>query len=133
VTLLHGNQVLNTVYVHEHRSDAFLAQMSEAIGARSGDVVAFGHTHIPWQRTVGDVLFINTGSVGRPKDGDPRAGYVLLDMTTSGIRAEVVRVSYDVKRAVRGILESELPDELADYLRTGGGMPQPTTGPAPGG
>lgn len=77
MTLLHGSQVLNTVYVTEDRSDEFLAKMGASIGARAGDVVAFGHTHKAWHRVVADVNYVNTGSVGRPKDGDPRAGYVV--------------------------------------------------------
>jgi predicted phosphodiesterase len=120
ITLIHGNQVLNTVYVYEDRSDDFLTKMAESVGARSGDVVCFGHTHKPWHRVVGGVHFVNTGSVGRPKDGDPRAGYVLLDVKDGVPRMEFVRVEYDVERAARGILESELPDDFAAFLRTGG-------------
>jgi predicted phosphodiesterase len=120
VVLLHGNQVLNTVYVDEERSDDFLARAGEAVGAKAGDVVCFGHTHQPWQRVVCGVHFVNTGSVGRPKDGDPRAGYVLLDVSPGGTTLEFVRVEYDVERAARGILESTLPHDFAEYLRTGG-------------
>jgi predicted phosphodiesterase len=120
VTLLHGNHGLNTVYVFADRSDAFLENMGGAIGARTGDVVCFGHTHLPWHRVVNGVDFVNTGSVGRPKDGDPRAGYVLLDVGAEATRIEFVRVQYDVEQAARAILESELPHDFADYLRTGG-------------
>jgi predicted phosphodiesterase len=124
VVLVHGNQTLNTVYVTEDRSDDFLAKMGAALGARAGDVVAFGHTHKPFHRDVGGVHFVNTGSVGRPKDGDWRAGYVLLDM---GGRTPVVdfrRVEYDVDRAASAIRSSTLPHDFADYLTTGG-QPQP--------
>ena len=120
VTLIHGNQTLNTVYVTEDRSDDFLTAMGGAIGARRGDVVAFGHTHRPWHRIVGGVHFVNTGSVGRPKDGDWRAGYVLLHVSASTVDVEVRRVEYDVERAARAIIESSLPSEFAEYLRTGG-------------
>src|SRR5215208_4400933 len=121
VTLIHGNQVLNTVYVTEDRTDAFLAKMGAGVGAKPGDVVCFGHTHKPWHRVVGGIHFVNTGSVGRPKDGDPRAGYVLLDVDAAGsVGVEFVRVEYDVEEAARAILASELPDDFADYLRTGG-------------
>ena len=120
VTLIHGNQTLNTVYVTEDRSDDFLIAMGAAIGARRGDVVAFGHTHRPWHRALGGIHFVNTGSVGRPKDGDWRAGYVLLDVSASAVDVEVRRVEYDVERAARAIVESGLPNEFADYLRTGG-------------
>jgi predicted phosphodiesterase len=118
--LVHGNNVLNTVYVTEDRPDAFLAKMADGLGARPGDVVCFGHTHKAWQRTVSGVHFVNTGSVGRPKDGDPRAGYVRLTIDADGVRAEIVRVAYDAERAAQGILASSLPAEFADFLRTGG-------------
>jgi len=122
VTLLHGNQVLNTVYVYDDRPDSFLEKMASGVGARAGDILCFGHTHIPWHRTVGGTHFVNTGSVGRPKDGDWRAGYVLLDVSASEphVRVELVRVDYDVELAATAILESELPNDFADYLRTGG-------------
>ena len=120
IRLVHGNHALNTVYVTEDRSDEFLANMGKQMGAREGDVVCFGHTHKPFHRIVEGVHFVNTGSVGRPKDGDPRAGYVLLDVTEQGVAVEFVRVAYDVDAAARGILESTLPDDFAEYLRTGG-------------
>jgi len=127
--LLHGDQVLNTVYVHEARPDAFLEKMGMALGARSGDAVCVGHTHKPWHRVVAGIHYVNTGSVGRPKDGDWRAGYVLLDVEAdAGVRVEFVRVEYDVDRAARAIVESGLPNELADHLRTGGAAPAAMNG-----
>lgn len=120
VTLIHGNQVLNTVYVTEDRPDEFLTKMAQAVSAKAGDVVCFGHTHIPWHRTIGGIHFVNTGSVGRPKDGDWRAGYVLLTLDGAQVETEFVRVEYDVDAAAKGILDSELPDDFTEYLRTGG-------------
>lgn len=126
VTLVHGNHALNTVYVHDARPDSFLRGMASSLGARAGDVVCFGHTHIPWYRVVDDVHFVNTGSVGRPKDGDWRASYVLIDVTPSGVAVEIVRVEYDVEAAARGVLESDLPDEFAEQLRSTGVLGEPT-------
>jgi predicted phosphodiesterase len=120
VTLLHGNQTLNTVYVYEDRPDDFLRKFGAGVGARAGDVICFGHTHKPWHRVVDDVHFVNTGSVGRPKDGDWRAGYVRLDVTAVNVAVEFVRVPYDVDAAMQGILGSTLPPEFAGFLRTGG-------------
>ena len=108
------------MYVHAERSDEFLTKMAKGLGAMKGDVVAFGHTHVMWHRVVEGVHFVNTGSVGRPKDGDPRAGYVLLDVTHDGIGVEPVRLSYEVEEAAQGILESSLPSAFAEYLRAGG-------------
>lgn len=119
--LVHGNPVLNTVYWTEDRPDSFCLRMAEAAGAKAGDVIAFGHTHKPWHRVVEGIHFVNTGSVGRPKDGDWRACYVLLYMDgASEPQVEFVRVAYDIERAMRGIRESDLPDEFAEILRTGG-------------
>jgi len=126
VILVHGNQTLNTVYVHRERSDTFLEKMGAALGARPGDVVCFGHTHVPWHRVVDGVHYVNTGSVGRPKDGDWRASYVLLDVIGGNVTAEIVRVDYDVEAAARAIIASELPDDFADHLREGGAERRPT-------
>ena len=120
LTLVHGNQTLNTVYVTADRTDDFLAKMGEAVGARAGDMVAFGHTHIAFHRVVNGVHFVNTGSVGRPKDGDPRAGYVVISLGAAGPVVEFRRVAYDVEKTAKAIEGSTLPSEFADYLRTGG-------------
>jgi predicted phosphodiesterase len=121
--LLHGNPVLNTVYWTEDRSDGFCQQMAGHVSARAGDVIAFGHTHKPWHRTLEGVHFLNTGSVGRPKDGDWRAGYAMVSIDGENVNVEFVRVEYDVDRAMEGIRASELPDDFAEYLRTGGKLP----------
>jgi predicted phosphodiesterase len=118
--LVHGTPTLNTVYWTEDRPDSFCLKMAGAAGAKAGDVIAFGHTHKPWHREIEGIHFVNTGSVGRPKDGDWRAGYVLLTVADGSVRPEFVRVEYDLERGMRGIRESDLPDEFAEYLRTGG-------------
>lgn len=123
ITLVHGNQVLNTVYVHEERTDEFLAKMAVGVGARVGDVICFGHTHKPWHRELGGVHFVNTGSVGRPKDADPRAGYVLLDVAPrERVDVQFVRVEYDIERTAQAIVAVGLPSEFADFLRSGGAL-----------
>lgn len=122
--LVHGNAVLNTVYWTEDRSDKFCLQMAQQLGAREGDLIAFGHTHKPWQRTIEGIHFVNTGSVGRPKDGDWRAGYVVAAMDGESVDVEFVRVEYDLDRAAAAVRESELPDDFAEYLEMGG-MPKP--------
>jgi predicted phosphodiesterase len=120
IILLHGSPDLNTVYWAEERDDSFCLKMAERAGARAKDSVVFGHTHIPWEREVEGIRFINAGSVGRPKDGDWRACYLLLHLAPSTVDAELVRVEYDLERAVQGIRDSELPDDFGDFLETGG-------------
>ncbi len=118
--LVHGTPTLNTVYWDEDRPDSFCLKMAAVAGAHGGDMIAFGHTHKPWHREVAGIHFVNTGSVGRPKDGDWRAGYVLVHVSDDGLSPEFVRVEYDIDKTVRGIHETDLPNELAEYLRTGG-------------
>lgn len=120
VILVHGNPILNTVYWTEDRDARFCRKMIAAAGARRGDVLAFGHTHRPWSREQDGVLLINTGSVGRPKDGDPRAGWVCLDIDDDRRAAEHVRVPYDIERAAAAVEASDLPDAFAAQLRAGG-------------
>lgn len=120
LVLVHGTPTLNTLYWTEDRSDEFCLKMAAHAGLRAGDVIAFGHTHLPWHREAGGIRFVNTGSVGRPKDGDPRAGYVLLELGEGTVEVEFRRVDYDVGRAAAAIRASELPGEFATYLETGG-------------
>lgn len=117
--LMHATPVNNLVYVTEDRTDDFLRKMSEQVGARTGDALAFGHTHKPWERDVDGVRFINTGSVGRPKDGDPRAGWTLLHVSESSVKADHVRVQYDIEGACAAVRAAGLPEAFATTLRTG--------------
>jgi diadenosine tetraphosphatase ApaH/serine/threonine PP2A family protein phosphatase len=118
--LVHGTPTLNTVYWTEDRPESFCTKMAEIAGAKSGDLIAFGHTHLAFHREVGGIHFVNTGSVGRPKDGDPRAGYVLVEISGTTPRVEFVRVSYDVQKTAAAIRASDLPDDFADFLESGG-------------
>ena len=120
VVLVHATPTLNTVYWSEDRPDEFCLRMAAHAGLKPGDVIAFGHTHVPWHREVDGIHFLNTGSVGRPKDGDWRAGYVLLEVAKGRVSVEFRRVEYDLDEAVRGIRASDLPDDFAEFLRTGG-------------
>ena len=120
LVLVHGTPTMNTLYWTEDRPDSFASRMVKAAGATEGDLIAFGHTHKPWHRVVEGVHLLNTGSVGKPKDGDWRAGYVLVEADQEISAVEFVRVEYDLERSVEGIVQSELPDEFADLLRTGG-------------
>jgi putative phosphoesterase len=96
---------------------AFWARRLENVDA---EVVCVGHTHMPYVLQVGDKVVINPGSVGQPRDGDPRACYAVID--EQGV--ELKRAEYPVEDAVRPILESDLPEQakqmLAQVLRTGG-------------
>lgn len=120
VVLVHGTPTLNTVYWHAERDDDFARKMTAMHGLVAGDVIAFGHTHKPWQRVVDGITLVNTGSVGRPKDGDWRAAFAVLDVGPGGVTVEFRRVAYDVDGAVAALDAAGLPGEFGDFLRSGG-------------
>jgi putative phosphoesterase len=128
VLLCHGSPASTTEYLFENRSEGYLRKFLP--GGRhdaQADVIVFGHTHIPYHRVVDDVHFVNTGSVGRPKDGDPRAGYCVLAFGDDGsVTSEQVRLPYDVEMTCTRLLAAGLPAYFADYLRTGGNVVPPT-------
>lgn len=126
--LVHGTPSLNTVYWTEDRPDSFSLKMARIVDAGAGDVIAFGHTHKPWHREIAGIHFVNAGSVGRPKDGDWRTGYVLVDFAaTPGPSVEFVRCAYDIAGAMEKIRQSDLPDEFATILQTGGSLTTPAS------
>ena len=120
LTLVHATPTSNLVYVTEDRTDDFLRKMAEQAGLKAGDAIAFGHTHKPWSRVVDGIRFVNTGSVGRPKDGDPRAGYTIIDVGGDGPPpVESVRVPYSVMAAKAALEEGGLPGDFGLVLESG--------------
>lgn len=121
--LCHGSPRDTTEYLFENRSDGYLKQFtSEGKADAQADIIVFGHTHVPFHRNVEGVDFVNTGSVGRPKDGNPQAGYCVLTIDGDSVTTEQIRVSYDVELACARLIEAGLPEYFAEYLRTGGNV-----------
>ena len=119
IRLVHGSPRRMNEYLFADRDPASLARIAR--GAEC-DVLVFGHTHIPWTRVIEGVRFINTGSVGKPKDGDSRAGWVSLTIDESGaVTSEVHRVEYNIPAMTAAIREADgLPDHYARDIETGG-------------
>jgi putative phosphoesterase len=114
VRLVHGSPRKVNEYLFEDKP----ARTFERIAAGADcDVLVFGHTHKPWIHTYGGVLFVNCGSVGKPKDGDARAAYGVLELDRGGeLHADVRRVSYDTGAVAREVAAAGLPTEYADKL-----------------
>ncbi|MBL8134849.1 MAG: metallophosphoesterase family protein [Anaerolineae bacterium] len=123
VLLAHGSPRKVNEYLFEDRPDAYFERIMDAA---STDVLVCGHTHLPYHKTLpSGRQVINAGSVGKPKDRDPRAGYVVLTAHERVIEVEFVRVPYDVERAARAIEatpeEGGMPHIFAQMLRDGAG------------
>lgn len=103
--LVHGSPRRINEYVYEDRPHSSLEHIAQAAEA---DVLIMGHTHLSYVKQVVAVLFINVGSAGKPKDGDPRACWALLD-TADLSAAEFHRAPYNVERVAQAIRASELP------------------------
>ena len=124
VRLVHGSPRRMNEYLFDDRDPRSLARIARGADC---DVLVFGHTHVPWTREVEGVRFVNAGSAGKPKDGDPRACWVLLT-TEPGrpLAIEFRRVPYDVAAMAAAIrAEPGLPDRFARDLETGGASEQP--------
>jgi len=127
--LVHGSPRKINEYLFEDRPEkSFLRLLEEASAA----ILLFGHTHKPFHRVLpyeqeGQTHYrhaVNIGSVGKPKDGDTRACYAVLEITPAtkltqpdSLQVEFVRVAYDLEKAAQAVEESPLPNEYADMLR----------------
>ena len=114
VHLVHGSPRKVNEYLFEDKP----ARLYERLAAAESDqVLAFGHTHKPWIHNYGGVLFVNCGSVGKPKDGDPRAAFAILEADDHGpVRAVIQRVPYDAEAVAREVAAAGLPGEYAEKL-----------------
>jgi putative phosphoesterase len=109
VHLVHGSPRKVNEYLFEDKPASLYERLA---AAESADTLVFGHTHKPWVREHGGVLFVNCGSVGKPKDGDPRGAFAVLD----GEAATIERFAYDAEAVAAEVRAAGLPDEYADKL-----------------
>jgi len=127
VLLVHGSPRRVNEYLFEDRDEKSLLRIMEQADA---DVLCFGHTHKPYHRILNanDRYYhaINIGSVGKPKDKDPRGGYVLLTIDENSsiidpgsIKVDFIRFDYDIEKAAKAVEDSPLPNAYADMLRKG--------------
>jgi putative phosphoesterase len=113
VHLVHGSPRKVNEYLFEDKPARLYERLA---AAEESDVLTFGHTHKPWVREYGGVLFVNCGSVGKPKDGDPRGAFAILEAEDGGVRVHIERVEYDAAGVAREVAAAGLPSEFADKL-----------------
>src|SRR5688500_7060296 len=119
IRLVHGSPRKINEYLYEDRPDA---TMERLLNMAEADVLVCGHTHIPYHRILPSGRHVvNAGSVGKPKDKNPEACYVVLESQDDNLTVTFRRVSYEIERAAQAIEASEMPHEYAEMLRTGTG------------
>jgi putative phosphoesterase len=129
--LVHGSPRKINEYLFEDRDEKSMLRIMEAADA---DIMCFGHTHKPYHRILNSMSedknhfrhAINIGSVGKPKDGNPKGCYMILTINQdsgisnrSTIQVDFIRFEYDVEKAAKAVEESPLPNEYAEMLRKG--------------
>ncbi|WP_029036660.1 metallophosphoesterase family protein [Salinimicrobium xinjiangense] len=129
--LVHGSPRKINEYLFEDRAEKSLLRIMEDADA---DIMCFGHTHKPYHRILNSGTeetphyrhAINLGSIGKPKDGDPRGCYVILNINETSsvlnkdsIKPEFIRFEYDVEKAAQAVEGSRLPNAYAENLRNG--------------
>ena len=114
IRLVHGSPRKVNEYLFEDKPASLYNRLA---GLAECDVLVFGHTHKPWIHAYSGVLFVNCGSVGKPKDGDPRAGFAILELDETGqVHASIERVPYDAQAVANEVAAAGLPGEYAEKL-----------------
>ena len=114
VVVLHGSPYdpLNE-YVFPTEAELRVDEFLDLTGA---DLLILGHTHVPYVHGRSRHMMVNPGSVGQPRDGDPRASYMIIDLR-NGVAAVVHRrVEYDVEEVASRMRRLGLPEMLAVRL-----------------
>jgi putative phosphoesterase len=99
--------------------DASEGRLNELAKDSPYKIHIMGHSHVPYYKIVDGVHFINPGSVGRMFDGDPRASFAILKVSSEKISVEHFRSPYPVKEVVKGLKTNHLPDIYSKMFRTG--------------
>ena len=116
ILLTHGSPAANNEALTPDTPKRRFRELAEMANT---DVVVCGHSHSPFARHVAGVWFINTGSVGRPDDGDPRASYAILQIEPDDLQVRHYRLDYDIARAVKAIQQNDLPEAFGWMLQQG--------------
>jgi diadenosine tetraphosphatase ApaH/serine/threonine PP2A family protein phosphatase len=104
-------------YVYPGISAASAQGIVQEGGAR---VVLLGHTHVPMIYFLEGEMLGNPGSVGQPRDGDPRASFAVLSVESSEkFSIEIKRVEYNIEKTANAIIKEGLPRFLSERLYTG--------------
>src|ERR671936_311675 len=103
VHLVHGSPRKVNEYLFQDKPARLYERLA---AAEQADVLVFGHTHRPWVHEYGGVLFVNCGSVGKPKDSDPRGAFAVLDATSGELRVRIERVAYDAEAVAAEVREA---------------------------
>lgn len=128
MAMVHGSPLSNNEYVLQNAGQQYLLELADSVDA---DILLMGHTHVPWHEAIYTEVenrklyrhIINAGSVGKPKHGDMKACYALVEINQAvdlsdpgSVHVRFEYVSYDINPVVCKIREEGLPDAYDNYL-----------------
>ena len=108
ILAVHGSPRRINEYLFEDRPASAMQRMAREY---PHPAILFGHTHLPYARQVGETTFVNVGSAGRPKDGDWRVCYAIVDpsrLEAGEAFVEFVRIAYDYARLLADMAATPL-------------------------
>jgi len=94
-------------------------QIQEMAKKAKADIIVCGHSHQPFVRRVQDIWVINPGSVGQPRDGDPRASYGILQIAPDDVQVDLYRLEYDIDALVAAMRSHNLPEAFVQMALQG--------------
>lgn len=115
IMFVHGSPRSVAEYMYED-SDV-LEEIKVEVDA---NVIVSGHTHLPYHNKRGEVHFLNAGSVGKPKHGNAKAKYLIMNVENGDVSSEFVEVKYDTGKMIKAIQDNPfISDDLIDGLLKG--------------
>ncbi len=116
IFLTHASVDSISEYIY-HSDEERISQVLEDLAE---DIYIYGHTHLPFMQSHKNKIIINSGSVGRPKQGDIRSNYILLQISTKSVTVHFRCVAYDVEKVASDIVSFGLDPYFSNFLLNGG-------------
>ncbi len=116
ILLTHGSPASHTEHLNPDTPEKRLAKLAEQAQA---DIILCGHSHQAFIKEIGEVIFVNPGSVGRPDDGDPRASYAIMEILGGDISVRLFRVPYNIMATVHALQHTGLGKVFPEIIRQG--------------
>ena len=114
IQLVHSGLESNDTYLYEFEEDEIF---NEILNASQSDVIVMGHTHISFKKEIGEKWAINTGSVGRSKEENRLASYLVMTLDEENILPEIIQLNYPLDEVATQIEWSDIPNYYAGFLR----------------
>lgn len=114
IQLVHSSLESNDTYLYESENDEVFQNM---LSESQSDVIMMGHTHMSFKKYFNGKWAINSGSVGRSREENRLASYVILTLDEEKVTPEIIQLDYPLEKVAQEIEKSEIPNYYASFLR----------------